>query len=580
MAGEINMGAGGDFPHAPLTQAEQALESSRDSGFDLSAAAGELVDNSYEAGARHVRIATIRDKAGSIVELGVADDGMGIPPDVLARVLSLGYSSRYNSRDSLGRFGMGLKLASLSQAQRVEVHTKVKGDDRIFSTHLDLAEVRSGEQKNLTVEEASGWPEEFVNLMADPGTDEPFTSGTLVVWRDIDRLQEGGRFGTSVEEKMHALRKFLARVYRRFIDSGLRIELDAQEVTLHDPLFLLENPRVSKRFPTVPKAEVIDNDEFEIDGHKVKWTVTLLPKQFREKPNLGGRASKGREGFAELYIPDNESKVSMLRNGREIYYDLVPKLYPGGRDKIDRYIGVEIDFPAALDEYFQVRNVKRGAEPVSKLREELRKALEKPIKSARKDIRAYWHEVQQVERTQTGDEHVPAHDIADGFEQTAPAGRANLHITEEEVDQALEQIVVDMGLDPEDTASAEKANWVRDSFDKRAVTIVNGQWPGKDLLDIKHLTGKAIVSVNDRHPFMAELVGPLKTMAALDPEEIDVTEASTLLSRLSVGMDLLLMAYAKAENMHADPDDAYGDLRTHWGLFAAGLIREAVKRYG
>ena len=270
----------------------------------------------------------------------------------------------------------------------------------------------------------------------------------------------------------------------------------------------------------------------------------------------------------------------MLRNGREIYYDLVPKLYPGGRDKIDRYIGVEIEFPAALDEYFQVRNVKRGAEPVSKLREELRKALEKPIKSARKDIRAHWHEVQQGERLKTGDEHVPAHDIADDFAQTAPAGRANLEKTVEEVDEALEQIVVDMGLDPADPASADKANWVRDSFDRRAVTIVNGHWPGKDLLDIKHLTGKAIVSINDRHPFMSELVGPLKTMAALDAEELDPAEVSTLLNRLSVGMDLLLMAYAKAENMHADPDDAYGELRSHWGLFAAGLMREAVKRYG
>ncbi|THD34489.1 MAG: ATP-binding protein [Sphingomonas sp.] len=569
-----------DFPHAPLTQAEQALESSRDSGFDLSAAAGELVDNSYEAGAQHIRIATIRDDDGSIVELGVADDGSGIPPDLLASVLSLGYSSRYNSRQSLGRFGMGLKLASLSQAQRVEVHTKVAGDDRVFSTHLDLAEVRSGEQTDLNVTDSAAWPEEFVELMKNPATGQPFASGTLVIWRDIDRLQEGGRFGTSVSEKVVALRKFLARAYRRFIDKGLRIELDGQEVTLHDPLFLLDNPRVTQKFPDVPKAQVIDNDEFPIDGKIVKWTVTLLPKEFREKPNLGGRATKGREAFADLNIPDNESRVSMLRNGREIYYDLVPKLYPGGGEKIDRYIGVEIDFPATLDEYFQVRNVKRGAEPVSKLREELRKALEKPIKRARKDIRAYWQEVQQKEQVKTGDEHVSAHDIADGFEQTAPAGRANLDKTEEEVNQALVEIVADMGLDPEDPASAEKANWVRDSFDKRAVTILNGQWPGKDMLDIRHLSGKAIVSVNDRHPFMSELVAPLKAMAKVDAEELDLAEVSTLLNRLSVGVDLLLMAYAKAENMHADPDDAYGELRTHWGLFTAGLIREAVKRYG
>lgn len=162
----------------------------------------------------------------------------------------------------------------------------------------------------------------------------------------------------------------------------------------------------------------------------------------------------------------------------------------------------------------------------------------------------------------------------------APAGRANLEKTVAEVKEALEQIAADMGLDAHDPTSVQKANWVRDSFDRRAVTIVNGPWPGKELLDITHLTGKAIVTVNERHPFVAELLGPLKTMASLDPEELDRGEVSALLDRLSVGMDLLLMAYAKAERMHGDPDEAHGDLRGHWGMFAAGLLREAGKRYG
>ncbi|HUY50381.1 MAG TPA: hypothetical protein VMV92_32520 [Streptosporangiaceae bacterium] len=68
----------------------------------------------------------------------------------------------------------------------------------------------------------------------------------------------------------------------------------------------------------------------------------------------------------------------MMRNGREINYDIVAKLLPGGVDKIDRYIGIEVAFPATLDEFFQVRNVKRSAIPVDKLREELRKWLEPP----------------------------------------------------------------------------------------------------------------------------------------------------------------------------------------------------------
>ncbi|MGB4312017.1 MAG: hypothetical protein ACOX0L_07335 [Natronincolaceae bacterium] len=41
-----------------LIKVETALESMRDSGFDLSTAVGEVVDNSIEAGAQYIKILT------------------------------------------------------------------------------------------------------------------------------------------------------------------------------------------------------------------------------------------------------------------------------------------------------------------------------------------------------------------------------------------------------------------------------------------------------------------------------------------------------------------------------------------
>ena len=567
-----------DLPTAPLTQANQALESSRDAGFDLSAAAGELVDNSWEAGANHIRIRTLRSKSGSITDMAFADDGDGIAPELLSSVLSLGYSSRYGSRKGLGRFGMGLKLASLSQATRVEIYSRTRESDQIYRTYLDLAEVRDGKQTMLRAEAVDEWPAHFAELMADPTSGEPFNSGTLVVWRKIDRLQQGGSFNSSVEERVQDLKKFLARAYRRFIDKGFRIEFDETEISLHDPLFLLPNPRVAKRFGQNLEATIVDGDTFAIDGHDVRWTVTLLPEELRPRRGAGGRAGKGREEFADLYIPDNESKVSILRNGREIYYDLVPKLYPGGRDKVDRYIGVEIEFPAALDEYFQVRNVKRGAEPVNKLREELRTNLKKPIERARKDIREHWQEVETRQRQETGDEHSDAHDAVDNFDQTAPGGRANPDTTNDEIDEAIREIIEDMGFDADDPEAIKKAEWVRNSIDNRSATILDHGWPGKELLDIRHLAGKAIVTINRRHPFFKEMIEPLRSIAETEAEDLDAAETIAFAKKLSTGVDLLMIAYARAENMHLDPDAAYGDLRNHWGNFAAGLINEHGRR--
>ena len=101
--------------------------------------------------------------------------------------------------------------------------------------------------------------------------------------------------------------------------------------------------------------------------------------------------------FKGLHIPDNEGHISIVRNGREIYYDIVPKLLPSGVEKIDRFIGIEVSFPAILDEYLQVRHVKRGAEPVTKLREELKKTLKRPIEVAREEIRAVWRDTKIAE---------------------------------------------------------------------------------------------------------------------------------------------------------------------------------------
>ena len=39
-----------------------------------------------------------------------------------------------------------------------------------------------------------------------------------------------------------------------------------------------------------------------------------------------------------------------------------------------------------------------------------------------------------------------------------------------------------------------------------------------------------------------------------------------------IGLDLLIVAYAKAESMDPNPEEKYGDLRTQWGMFLYNYI--------
>ena len=245
-------------PCSALIEVDKTLESLRNSGFDLATASGEVVDNSCEANATIVRIYTVEKIAPSrsngksskqsktIDSIVFADNGNGIAYEVLPSALKLGFSTRYNQRKGLGRFGVGMKLAAISQARRIDIYTRPLGDKKYYHAYLDLDEVSEGLQTLIQGEVVDCFPSEYSNYMQYPQSSnhpkkgEPFESGTLVVWSKVDRLTDGGNYGSAIQERLQELTKFLARAYRIFIGKGLYIELNGKHITLQDPLFCLK----------------------------------------------------------------------------------------------------------------------------------------------------------------------------------------------------------------------------------------------------------------------------------------------------------------------------------------------------
>src|SRR5215210_1158861 len=90
---------------------ENFIQATRDSGYkSLGSALAELVDNSFEAKA--TRVAIEIEKIGSDktpdVRVRVTDNGNGMDRHTLRHALQFGWSSRFNHRESHGRYGMGL----------------------------------------------------------------------------------------------------------------------------------------------------------------------------------------------------------------------------------------------------------------------------------------------------------------------------------------------------------------------------------------------------------------------------------------------------------------------------------------
>ena len=104
---------------------DKFIQATRDFGYKgTSSAVAELIDNSLQAGATEIKVTLTSDGDDNHpITLKVIDNGSGMDMRTLRTALRFGGSTRFNDRCGLGRYGMGLPNSSLSQAQRVTVHT-------------------------------------------------------------------------------------------------------------------------------------------------------------------------------------------------------------------------------------------------------------------------------------------------------------------------------------------------------------------------------------------------------------------------------------------------------------------------
>ena len=100
------------------------IESLRDFGYMLDTAVADIIDNSITAKSSEIDIRFSWDNGSPW--FAIIDNGVGMSESELITAMRLGSKSPLEERanDDLGRFGMGLKTASLSQCRRFTVITK------------------------------------------------------------------------------------------------------------------------------------------------------------------------------------------------------------------------------------------------------------------------------------------------------------------------------------------------------------------------------------------------------------------------------------------------------------------------
>lgn len=316
-------------------------------------AAGDIIDNAIEAGATQVHIA-FRTEGTAIKEIAFIDDGSGIDPVFLPHAAKWGGSSNEGRRNTFGRFGFGLPSASVNRGTRFSVYSRINPRQAFTSVSVDLDRLTvTGQVVSLpepTEQDLPDWVAEYVTS-GDP--DDPVVAGgleavrTVVVWSDLDRLAWRNRQQASARFREH-----LGITYAGWLDV-CRLVVDHQDVEPVDVLFTTPGYRYYD-IPGSPKADPQQSIRFEVedaDGAKhevtVRFSYLSVDANDAKVPTGGkGAPKKIRQSIRKAY-----NGFFVTRNGRFIEIAQPPEIQ---WSVYARQVGVALDFPPELDEFFGV----------------------------------------------------------------------------------------------------------------------------------------------------------------------------------------------------------------------------------
>jgi hypothetical protein len=360
--------------HEVVPSARRLIRSLRDMGYDFAAAVADLVDNSIEAKATLVSIDLEFDGDGSWVR--ISDNGHGMTAAQLREAMRYGADRSY-AGDDLGKFGLGLKTASMSQCQRLSVASRVDSQRASISAYCwDLAHIeKTNRWEILPLERAGLGPPIRDSLKG--GT------GTVVLWERLDRiLGYQHPYGEAARKRFLAmcrdLEQHLGMVFHRFLTGearshSLTINVNGNVVTPWDPFARVE-PNTQVLHPvTLP---------VEHDGSTV-GTVLIEPYVLPAQDRFTSPQAHSRAGGPNKW--NRQQGFYIYRAGRMIQ--------SGGWSGIRtleehlKLARISISFSPKLDDAFKINVTKMRVQLPHAIRESVERAIGPALRLANNSYR-------------------------------------------------------------------------------------------------------------------------------------------------------------------------------------------------
>ena len=342
-------------PYAPLL-----IESMRSLGYSFDTAIADLIDNSVSAQAKNINI--MLDPSDD-PQLIIFDDGNGMDAVSLEEALRFGSQGpvQIRSEFDLGRFGLGLKSASLSQCRRLIVASKQEGALCCFSWDLDEVE----KTNDWSILEYS---QEEITQLPSIELFDTVKTGTFVLLQNFDRISASSH---DVKKTLDALietaEDHLSLVFHRIIsEDKVSIIINGRSIEPKDPF--LENHKSTQR---------LREQSVSIDDKKITLQPYILPHL----------SKLSREDLRKVGGTDD------LRTNQGFYIYRCKRLIIWGtwfrllsKEELNKLARVKVDIPNSLDEIWSIDVKKSTANLPDKIRKNLYGSIKESVFGSKKVI--------------------------------------------------------------------------------------------------------------------------------------------------------------------------------------------------
>lgn len=343
-------------PYAPTL-----IESTRAIGYSLEAAVADIIDNSIAASASRVDLFFFPLEGEYVA---ILDNGRGMNEDELTSAMQYGSKNPMDkrSKDDLGRFGLGLKTASLSQCRSLTVVTKK--DDVILARRWDIDYVTHTGKWSLLILEGK----EIFEL---PHMTEllQYKTGTLVIWQQLDRLKTGEiNFEQALGRKMDIVRGHLALVYHRYL---------VGEVGIKKLIIQVNNVKIEPIDPFLSSKslQAMDDEILIVRGKRIEVRPYILPHISKmtsdEIKLLGGK--EGLRKYQGFYV---------YRNKRLLVWGTWFRMMR--QSEMSKLARIRVDIPNDLDDLWTLDIKKSSAIPPAEVRNNLKNVIERMAEKSKR----------------------------------------------------------------------------------------------------------------------------------------------------------------------------------------------------